>query len=94
MLVCASFFFTRKSAPSADGIPPLGDGNADFIWRAPFIVGSTLAWNPYSTPDISSSQSLNTTTPLMGFSPLGIYHESNSAAGISPIRRSKVYMYH
>ena len=33
MLVCASFFFPRKFAPSADGISPLGDGNTDSSLR-------------------------------------------------------------
>jgi len=68
MLVCASSFLsqTQKFAPPADGVPPLGDGNADSSLRIPSFVGSTPTQNPRSAAGISPSQSLKFTAPLIG----------------------------
>jgi len=70
VLVCASSFLRKFVAP-ADGIPPLGDNNADSSLRAHYVVGSTPARNPYFAAGIFPSQS----------------QDHNSADEISPTRK-------
>ena len=52
MLVCASSFLPRKSAPPADGIPPLGGDNADSGQRASSVMGLIHAQSLYSAAGI------------------------------------------
>jgi len=52
---CVRIILPRKSAPPIDGIPPLGDDNADSILWAPSVMGSTSAQNPYSVAGIFPS---------------------------------------
>jgi len=87
MLVCTSPFLpqTQKSAPPVDGIPPLGDDNADSSLRAPSVMGFTPTRNSYSAAGISSSQSLKFTGQQMGQTPLKSNRESSFVAGISSL---------